>query len=46
MTFSWLPMTGDSHPELPSYLQSGLYCGQPGRPICPGQLLQEMRRTL
>jgi hypothetical protein len=46
MPFSWLSMTGDSHPELPSYLQSGLYCGQPGGPLCPGQLLKEMRRNL
>jgi hypothetical protein len=27
MPFSWLSMTNDSHPELPSYLQSGLYRG-------------------
>lgn len=46
MPFSWSSMTGDSHPELPSYIQSGLYCGRPGRPLCPGQLLEGMRTTL
>lgn len=41
--FTWLSMTGDSHPRLPSYLQSGLYCGQPGKPPCPGQYLKQLR---
>lgn len=41
--FSWLSMTGDSHPQLPSYLQPGLYCGQPGKPLCAGQYLKKMR---
>jgi len=41
--FSWLAMTGDGHPLLPSYLQSGIYCGQPGGPLCPGQHLYQLR---
>ncbi|MCY1531198.1 Spirocyclase AveC-like protein [compost metagenome] len=41
--FTWLSMTGDSHPKLPSYLQSGLYCGQPGKPQCPGQYLKQLK---
>ena len=40
--FSWLCMTGDSHPALPSYLQSGMYCKQPGGTICPGQQLKRI----
>jgi len=41
--FSWLAMAGDSVPKLPSYLQSGIYCGQPGGPLCPGQYLKQLR---
>ncbi|TPX11824.1 uncharacterized protein E0L32_007561 [Thyridium curvatum] len=44
--FSWLAMMGDSVPELPSYLQSGIYCGQPGGPLCPGQYLAKLRMEL
>lgn len=41
--FSWLSMKGDSHPDLPSYLQPGLWCGQEGKPLCPGQYLKQQR---
>lgn len=41
--FSWFAMFGDGHPVLPSYLQSGIYCGQPGTPLCPGQYLHHLR---
>lgn len=41
--FSWMSMHGDSHPKLPSYLQPGLWCGQEGRPLCPGQYLKQQR---
>lgn len=41
--FSWMSMKGDSHPALPSYLQPGLWCGQPGQPLCPGQYLKQQR---
>ena len=43
---SWLSMMGDSDPFLPSYLQSEWYRSQPGRPLCPGQLLKAMSRIL
>ncbi|KAF2499611.1 hypothetical protein BU16DRAFT_277859 [Lophium mytilinum] len=41
--FSWLSMLGDGHPVLPSFLQQGIWCGQPGGPLCPGQMLGVMR---
>jgi hypothetical protein len=41
--FSWLGMFGEGHPTLPSYLTSGIYCGQPNGPICPGQHLAQLR---
>lgn len=40
---SWLCMTGDSHPALPSYPQSETYCGQPGETLCPGQQLKRIK---
>jgi hypothetical protein len=43
----WIAMTGgrDSIPVLPSYQQGSLYCGQPGKPLCPNQYLDQMRHT-
>lgn len=40
---AWFAMKGDSHPALPSYLQPGLWCGQPDKPLCAGQYLKEQR---
>lgn len=41
--YGWFAMKGDSHPALPSYLQPGLWCGQPGKPQCAGQYLKEQK---
>lgn len=43
----WVAMTGgrDSIPPLPSYLQGSLYCGQPGKPLCPNQYLDRLQQT-
>jgi hypothetical protein len=41
--WSWLAMKGDSHPELPSYMRSGIYCGQQGQPLCANQYLEKLR---
>jgi hypothetical protein len=43
----WVAMTGgtDSIPVLPSYQQGSLYCGQPGKPLCPNQYLDQLQRT-
>lgn len=43
----WVAMTGgrDSIPVLPSYQQGSLYCGQPGKPLCPNQYLDELQHT-
>ncbi|BBW99631.1 hypothetical protein BST36_21345 [Mycolicibacterium moriokaense] len=41
----WMSMTGgrDSIPELPSYQQGSLYCGQPGKPLCANQYLDQLQ---
>ncbi|HTK64314.1 MAG TPA: spirocyclase AveC family protein [Pseudonocardia sp.] len=41
----WVAMFGgvDSVPALPSYLQGGQFCGQPGKPLCPNQYLDQLR---
>lgn len=43
----WMSMTGgrDSIPVLPSYQQGSVYCGQPGKPLCPNQYLDELQHT-
>jgi Spirocyclase AveC-like len=43
----WIAMTGgrDSIPVLPSYQQGSLYCGQPGKPLCPNQYLDQLRHN-
>ena len=41
--FTWFSAFGTGNPTLPSYLQSGIYCGQPGKPQCPGQYLKQLR---
>lgn len=41
--YGWFAMKGDSHPALPSYLQPGLWCGQPGKPLCAGQYLKQQK---
>lgn len=41
--YAWFAMKGDSHPALPSYLQPGLWCGQPGKPLCAGQYLKQQK---
>jgi Spirocyclase AveC-like len=43
----WVAMTGgrDSIPTLPSYQQGSLYCGQPGKPLCPSQYLDQLQHT-
>lgn len=41
----WVAMNGgrDSIPVLPSYQQGSIYCGQPGKPLCPNQYLDTLR---
>jgi hypothetical protein len=41
--WSWLAMRGDTAPTLPSYMRDGVYCGQPGQPLCAGQYLDRLR---
>lgn len=43
----WVAMNGsiDSIPPLPSYQQGSMYCGQPGKPLCPNQYLDQLRRS-
>ncbi|MCX2929946.1 spirocyclase AveC family protein [Mycobacterium sp. CVI_P3] len=43
----WISMTGgrDSIPALPSYQQGSMYCGQPGKPLCPNQYLDQLQHT-
>lgn len=43
----WVAMTGgvNSIPVLPSYQQGSIYCGQPGKPLCPNQYLNQLKRT-
>lgn len=43
----WIAMTGgeDSIPALPSYQQGSIYCGQPGKPLCPNQYLDQLQHT-
>ena len=43
----WIAMYGgvDSIPVLPSYQQGSLWCGQPGKPLCPNQYLDSHRRA-
>jgi hypothetical protein len=43
----WVAMTGgvDSIPVLPSYQQGSIYCGQPGKPLCPNQYLNQLKHT-
>jgi len=38
-----MSMKGVSFPTLPSYLQPGEDCGQPGTPLCASQYLHELR---
>jgi hypothetical protein len=38
-----MSMKGDSTPALPSYLQPGLNCGQPGQHLCASQYLYRLR---
>ena len=43
----WVAMAGgvDSIPALPSYQQGSVYCGQPGKPLCPNQYLNQLKHT-
>jgi hypothetical protein len=43
----WISMTGerDSIPVLPSYQRGSVYCGQPGKPLCPNQYLDQLQHT-
>ncbi|WP_245849008.1 spirocyclase AveC family protein [Mycobacterium palustre] len=43
----WVAMTGGmtSIPVLPSYQQGSIYCGQPGKPLCPNQYLTQLKYT-
>ncbi|BDB44009.1 MULTISPECIES: spirocyclase AveC family protein [Mycobacterium] len=43
----WVAMTGgvNSIPVLPSYQQGSLYCGQPGKPLCPNQYLNRLKQS-
>jgi hypothetical protein len=42
----WIAMngSGDTIKPLPSYLQGSLYCGQPGKPLCPNQYLDQLQQ--
>ena len=43
----FVAMTGgrNSIPLVPSYQQGSLYCGQPGKPLCPNQYLEDLREN-
>lgn len=43
----WIAMTGgmNSIPVLPSYQQGSVYCGQPGKSLCPNQYLNQLKHT-
>ena len=41
----WFAMKGESEPALPSYLRPGMWCGQPGEPLCAGQYLIQQREA-
>ncbi len=43
----WVAMTGgvNSIPVLPSYQQGSIYCGQPGKPLCPNQYLNQLKHA-
>lgn len=42
----WMAMNGgvNSIPQLPSYLQGSLWCGQEGKPLCPNQYLDVQQK--
>jgi hypothetical protein len=46
LPWTWLSMTADRHsfPVLPSYLQPGQDCGQPGKPLCASEYLHALSR--
>jgi hypothetical protein len=43
LPFAWMSMQADSYPQLPSYLTSSAYCGQPHQPICAPQYLKDLK---
>jgi hypothetical protein len=43
LPFSYMSMKADTYTDTPSYLSSGAFCGDKGKPICPSQYLDDLR---
>jgi hypothetical protein len=43
LPFAWMSMQADSYPQLPSYLTTSAYCGQPHTPLCASQYLKQLK---
>lgn len=43
LPFSYASMKADTYTDVPSYLSSGAFCGDKGKPICPSQYLDQLR---
>ncbi|MEA2172139.1 MAG: hypothetical protein QOF76_5439 [Solirubrobacteraceae bacterium] len=44
LPFSYASMSADTYIDLPSYLSTGAYCGDRGRPECPAQYLNRLQQ--
>jgi hypothetical protein len=43
--FAYLSMQADTYTDLPSYLDTAAYCGDVGKPECPAQYLNNLKRN-
>lgn len=43
--FAYLSMQADTFTDLPSYLDTGAYCGTAGTPECPAEYLHHLKNT-
>jgi hypothetical protein len=43
LPFSYASMKADTYTDVPSYLSTGAFCGDKGKPICPSQYLDQLR---
>ena len=44
LPFSYASMRADTYTDLPSYLSTAAFCGDAGKPKCPSQILDDLRR--
>jgi hypothetical protein len=44
LPFGYASMAADTYTNLPSYLSSGAYCGDAGKPKCPAQYLNDLQQ--